>query len=86
MQMLKLLIADGTEEFRLALAEQLAGSFVIRCCHQGKQALEMIDSFRPDVLVLDLMLPELDGISLLQQLAERNAMPVESASGRPSRE
>lgn len=82
MQMLKLLIADGTEEFRLALAEQLAGSFVIRCCHQGKQALEMINSFRPDVLVLDLMLPELDGISLLQQLAERNAMPVVLATSR----
>ena len=82
MQMLKLLIADGTEEFRLALAEQLAGSFVIRCCHQGKQALEMIGSFRPDVLVLDLMMPELDGISLLQQLAERNAMPVVLATSR----
>ncbi len=82
MQMLKLLIADGTEEFRIALAEQLAGSYVIRCCHQGKQALEMIGSFRPDVLVLDLMLPELDGISLLQQLAEQNIMPVVLATSR----
>jgi two-component system response regulator (stage 0 sporulation protein A) len=82
LQMLKLLIADGTEEFRLALAEQLAGSFVIRCCHQGKQTMEMINSFRPDVMVLDLMLPELDGVSLLQELAEQNAMPVVLATSR----
>lgn len=82
MQMLKLLIADGNEEFRLALAEQLAGSYVIRCCHQGKQALEMIGSFRPDVLVLDLMLPELDGISLLQRLSEQGIMPVVLATSR----
>ena len=82
MEMLKLLIADGTEEFRLALTEQLAGSFVIRCCHQGKQALEMIGSFRPDVLVLDLMLPGLDGISLLQAVEELGLKPMVLAMTR----
>ena len=82
MQMLKLLIADGTEEFRMALARQLAGSYVIRSCAQGKQALEMIRSFRPDILVLDLMLPELDGISLLQMLAQENMMPTVLATTR----
>ena len=82
MQMLKLLIADGAEEFHMALAEQLAGSFIIRSCHRGKQAMEMVSSFRPDILVLDLMLPELDGISFLQRLAEQNAMPVVLATSR----
>ncbi len=80
--MLKLLIADGTEEFRLALAEHLTGSYVVRCCHQGKQTMEMIHTFKPDVLVLDLMLPELDGISLLQRLAEEGNMPVVLATTR----
>lgn len=82
MQMLKLLIADSTEEFRLALTEQLAGSYVIRSCGRGKQALEMIRSFKPDMLVLDLMLPELDGISLLQRLAADGPLPIVLATTR----
>jgi len=69
--MLKLLIADATEEFRIALAERLAGSYVIRCCNHGKQTMELIHTFRPDMLVLDMMLPALDGISLLKDLRRR---------------
>lgn len=82
MQMLKLLIADSTEEFRLALADQVAGSYVIRCCQDGREALAQICSFKPDLLVLDLMLPELDGISVLQQAAELGARPMVLATTR----
>lgn len=80
--MLKLLIADSTEEFRIALTEQLSGSYVVRSCGQGLQALELVRSFKPDVLVLDLMLPELDGISLLQRLSEEDGMPTVLATTR----
>lgn len=66
MDALKLLIADGNEEFRLGLAQALQGAYYVRCCQTGKEALELLRSYSPDVLVLDLMLPELDGISLLQ--------------------
>lgn len=80
--MLKLLIADSSEEFRFALAQQLAGSYAIRMCRQGKEALEMFYSFKPDVMVVDLMLPELDGISLLQQIAEQEKRPQVLATTR----
>jgi len=80
--MLKLLIADATEEFRIALAERLAGSYVIRCCNHGKQTMELIHTFRPDMLVLDMMLPALDGISLLQRLEEEGQMPIVLATTR----
>lgn len=82
MRMLKLLIADATEEFRLALARQVAGVYLVRCCADGRQALEMIDSYKPDILVLDLMLPQLDGISLLQQAADRGDRPMVLATTR----
>lgn len=80
--MLKMLIADSAEEFRMALTAQLAGSYVIRCCQQGKEALELIRSFKPDVVVLDLMMPELDGISVLQQAVDSGARPVVLATTR----
>lgn len=66
--MLRLLIADSTDEFRNSLAEVLSGQYEIRTCGTGKQALALIRSETPDILVLDLMLPELDGISLLHTL------------------
>ena len=60
MDAMKLLIADGNEEFRRALAAELQGAYHVRCCGDGKEALSLLRSFVPDVLVLDLMLPELD--------------------------
>lgn len=74
--MQKLLIADGTEEFRLALADMLRGAYLIKTCRDGKEALNLLRSFRPDVMVLDLMMAELDGISLLQEASQLDIRPV----------
>ena len=74
--MLKLLIAEGSEEFRQALAEKLTGAYLIRVCVEGKDALETMRSFRPDLMVLDLMLPGLDGVSLLQRASEEADPPT----------
>lgn len=42
----------------------------------------MLHSMKPDILVLDLMLPELDGISLLQQAAQAGLQPMVLATTR----
>lgn len=76
MEMRKLLIADASEEFRLALAELLRGNYMVRLCQDGNQTLEVLQSMKPDILVLDLLLPGLDGISLLQKVAEAGLQPV----------
>ena len=51
MDAMKLLIADGNEEFRRALAAELQGAYHVRCCGDGKEALSLLRSFVPDVLV-----------------------------------
>lgn len=76
MEMRKLLIADASEEFRLALAETLRGNYIVRICQDGNQTLDVLQEMRPDILVLDLLLPGLDGISLLQKAAEAGLQPV----------
>lgn len=68
MEMLKLLIADTGEEFRQSLADQVRGAYRIRVCQEGNQTLEMLLSFKPDLLVLDMMLPGLDGVSILEAI------------------
>ena len=82
LELRKLLIADANEEFRLALAEQLSGAYMVRVCADGKQALSLMRSLKPEVLVVDLMLPELDGISLLQQVAQAGLSPMVLATSR----
>lgn len=82
METRKLLIADGGEEFRQALKETLQGTYQVQTCRDGKEALSLLRSYRPDILVLDLMLPELDGISLLQNAMQDQSCPVVLATSR----
>ncbi len=82
MERLKLLIAEGTEDFRIALADTLRGAYTVRECADGNQALRLMQSFRPDVVVLDLMLPGLDGITLLQRAVEADLHPMVLATTR----
>lgn len=70
-----LLLADSNEEFRQALTAALGEHYQVRSCADGKEALSLLRQFRPEVLVLDLMLPELDGISLLQTASREGLRP-----------
>ena len=62
----KLLIADASEEFRMALQEYLQDSYYIRSCRDGDETLEVMESFKPDVMILDVLLPGVDGATTLQ--------------------
>lgn len=72
----KLLIADSSEEFTRALSRELEGKYQIRCSSSGPQTLEALEEFRPDGLVLDLLLPGMDGIHLLRAARERGCFPA----------
>ena len=78
----KILIADGCEDFRLALANILQDDYIVRTCADGDQALQLLHSFSPDILVLDLMISGLDGLSLLQSAAETDTPPTVVATSR----
>lgn len=62
----KLLIADGSGEYGAVLSQLLQNQYQIFLCHDGIQAMNLLKQLQPDILVLDLILPELDGISLLR--------------------
>lgn len=82
MSKLKLLISDASEEFRLALADQLKNEYVIHMSAEGNETLLLIRSFRPDVMILDLTLPGLDGITLLKRAVSEGFHPVILATTR----
>ena len=76
-------IADNTEEFcaGLSAALQQAGGFqVLGTACDGEQAIRMVTERKPDVLVLDLMLPKRDGLSVLKALGNMERKPVTLAT------
>ena len=74
--MRKLLIADCNEEFRTALAAALNSHYHVLCCRSGSEALTLLQHERPDIFVLDLMLPELDGLTLLERISTAGIRPM----------
>ena len=42
----------------------------------GAKALEMVEKFQPDLMLLDVMMPELDGWQVLRELRKKSQMPV----------
>ena len=74
--MRKLLIADCNEDYRTALAAALSTQYQILCCRSGTEALALLHQERPEILVLDLMLPELDGLTLLERVSANGIRPM----------
>lgn len=71
---LRLVVVDDHALFRRGLVGLLAefpGFEVVGQAGDGQQALSLIDQTRPDVVLLDLNMPVLDGIATLRQLKER---------------
>lgn len=82
MEMKKLLIADASEEFRMAMQEYLQDCYIIQTCKEGNETLQILESFRPDVMILDLLLPGVDGVTLLQEASDRGLHPTVLATTR----
>ena len=74
---MKILIAEDESDLRMLLYDQIsgAGHEVIEA-ENGMQALQLFQSEVPDMAVLDVMMPVMDGFSLLAQIRETSDMPV----------
>lgn len=78
--MRKLLIAECNDELRFALAELLGEHYHVCVCRSGERALELLRSFSPDIIYIDLMLPQIDGITVLQTAIQEGIRPAILAS------
>ena len=65
------LIADDNQEFSMTLATYLKNQddmVVVGRANDGNEALDMIPNLMPDVVLLDVIMPHLDGIGVLEKL------------------
>jgi CheY-like chemotaxis protein len=58
--------ADIREVAELAL--ELDPSFVVRTCGSGREGIAAAQQWQPDLILLDVMMPELDGPAVLEKL------------------
>jgi two-component system response regulator (stage 0 sporulation protein A) len=72
------LLADAGEEFRTLLREEMekTGEFSVEIARDGNEILKRVKERMPDLLVMDVMLPGMDGISVLRQLQKQGDAPM----------
>lgn len=75
--MKKLLIADTSASFMQAVSGNLKGKIEIHKCQDGSQLLLLVQKLHPDILLLDLHLPGINGMDALHTLrSSGNYLPV----------
>jgi len=77
--MVNLIVADDHRVLREALCEMLRtkGHFnVLGQASDGQELLELLKSQKPDVVIMDIAMPNLDGIKTLERLRDEKTLPL----------
>ncbi len=79
MDPIRVLITDNCMEFAVLFKERLEfypGIKVVGIAHNGPHTLHLLGSTAVDVLLLDIVMPGMDGLELLQKLGESENRPI----------
>lgn len=68
-----ILLVDDNVEVLDYLKEKLVGEYVIQTAANGKQALDLLHDSLPDLIISDVMMPEVNGLSLCRQIKSDEA-------------
>jgi len=69
----KVLIVEDSESYRFVLSESLReAGFIVAIARNGEEGLDAIKSDKPDLVLLDITMPKMDGITMSQKLKEAN--------------
>jgi two-component system KDP operon response regulator KdpE len=83
---LRLLVVDDERPIRRFLNASLSGEYMVLEAATGEEALAVTVSGRPDAIILDLGLPDLDGVDLTRRLREWTQIPIIVVSVRDREE
>ncbi len=71
-----LIVDDDIDTIELLKRILLLANFDVASSKTGYEALEMVDRVKPDVILLDLMMPEMDGREILSRIRTKTFSPV----------
>ena len=75
---LRIAVADDEAVIRMGLKTMLhaLGHKVIATARNGQEAVEIVKQFQPDLLLLDIKMPDMDGLTAAKILAEEHPLPI----------
>ncbi len=83
---MRILIAEDEKDLNRILTSRLtAEHYSVDSCYDGQEALEYLESAEYDAAVLDIMMPEMDGLTVLKKIRKKNiSIPVLLLTARDS--
>jgi len=73
----RLLLVDDDRSHVAVLAERLSGDgFLVDVAHTGREALDRLDRSWPDLVILDLTMPEMNGQAVASKIKARADIPI----------
>jgi two-component system, OmpR family, response regulator RegX3 len=79
------LVVDDEESYRQALtAGLIQEGFAVECAADGHEALRLFSRIHPDLVLVDVMLPDISGVELCQQLRSLAPVPIIMVTAKDS--
>jgi len=74
----RILLVEDEDDIRTItrISLQSVGRYEVEACATGEDALERLEGFQPDLILLDVMMPGLDGPGTLEALRRRSRVPL----------
>ncbi len=66
----RLVVADDEPFILSALQDTLSDNYSVFSASNGKEAIEQVNKIKPDMIILDVMMPEMDGLEACKKLKQ----------------
>lgn len=81
----KILIIEDEQDIARIIRDYInKNGYEATIANNGKDAVQLIEILNPEFIILDIMLPDIDGIELCRQIREKNNVPILILSARGS--
>src|SRR5512145_1010074 len=80
----RILVVDDERPIRRFLSASLSGKYLVCEAANGEEAIHAVTAERPDLVILDLGLPDMDGVEVTRRLREWTQIPIIILSVRDS--
>ena len=73
---MKILLVEDQKDLREILEKRLKKEYSVDSCEDGEEALDFLSVYSYDIVLLDIMLPKLDGFGVCEQLRRQSQVPI----------
>ncbi len=83
----RVMLVDDESDIQMVarLALEAVGGYTVEVCGSGKEALDAVDAFAPDLILLDVIMPEMDGpatFAAFRARAATSCVPIVFLTGK----